>query len=162
MFQFKEEDTRIFQYSRGEKNEDGTFKTIYADPAAIKRLLGIHLPNINQLIDQYRQAEALRRQKAAEDYASWKAHQDDPNVPLKIIEFSGDDNATIRMGAIAHQNLCLGIRAVFDLLPFDPNTGSGCTDYMAITVNNAYTDWLEKKDGSTPESPTSSPPASAA
>lgn len=77
-------------------------------------------------------------------------------------EYTLEEVATIKMGAIGHQNLCRGIREAFDLLPFDQATGQGCTDLMAIAILNSYQEFLEKKNPSTPETQTSSPPSQAA
>lgn len=162
MFNFNEADTRIFEYSRGERNPDGTFKIIYADPATIRRQLDISLPNRNQLVDQYLAGQHVKKVKAAEAYAHEQARHADPALPDKIIEFTDDENAAIRMGGIAHQKICNGIRDAFELLPFDSTTGIGCTEYMTIAVLNHWDEWLEKKDGSTPPLQTSSPPASSA
>ena len=162
VFQFDEADTKIFQYSRGERDENGAFKPVYADPAAIKRQLEISLPNRSQLIDQYLAGENVKRIKRTEEFEAAKAHSEDPSVPEKIIEWSGDDMATVRMGGIAHEALCFGVRDAFKLVPFDETTGYGCTDYMVVAVLNHYQDWLEKKDGSTQPSATSSAPSTAA
>jgi hypothetical protein len=70
------------------------------------------------------------------------------HTPRKTL--TDEDKAIIRMGAIAHDALCLGIRDAFGLLPFNETTGAGCTDRMAIWVYNQFLEWLEKKDGSTP------------
>jgi hypothetical protein len=82
-------------------------------------------------------------------------------VPLPT-EYSANECALIKMGAIGHQDLCRGIRAAFDLLPFEEKTGAGCTDSMAIAVLNHYQEWLEKKDSNTPAKQTCSAPSQAA
>lgn len=65
-------------------------------------------------------------------------------------DFTPEEMAVISLGAIAHQNLCRGIRVVFDLPDLDPETGKGCTDAMAVAVLSSYHEWVEKKNGSTP------------
>lgn len=198
MLGFKDADRGIFKYSKGELNEDGTFKFIFADPAAIERQLDFCLPNRNAMIDQHLAAEAAKIAKARDviayekdpaafmrmlvirdhGYQEYLPNPDglgdalpNPESPeafaarMEIpspVEFSPEEIAVIKMGAVAHQNLCLGIRGAFDLMPFNETTGAGCTDRMAISVMNDYQDWLEKKDGNTPNTPTSSPPSQAA
>lgn len=197
IFKFSEQDTRIFEYSKGERDEHGAFIPVYADPAAIDRQLDICLPNRNTLIDQFLSGVNLQKKKAQEvavyeqnpgGYMAMLAEKNgyqkvlpnheagigetvpNPESPLDYAkrmnvlpptDFTNEEMATIRMSGVAHQNLCRGVRAAFGLPDFDEATGKGCTDTMAIAVLNHWQDWLEKKSGSTQETPTSSPPSPA-
>lgn len=198
MFQFTEEQTKIFEYSKGERDENGKFINLFADPAAIDRQLEICLPNRDAMIDQYTGGLTIQQNKARDILAYQKnpdaymaelvtkkhgyqpqlpnpAGPGDPipnpesalefakrnNIQPPTAGFSPEEAALIRMGNIAHQNLCIGIRGAFGLLEFDAKTGKGCTDQMAIAVLNHWQDWLEKKSGNTPPPPTSSPPSPA-
>lgn len=204
MFTFQEEDTRIFAYSKGEKDKDGKYKTVYADPAAIRRQIKICLPNFDRLLDQYLQGQQLQKRKIAEAAAYEKnpdaaikalitgrpwcyqefipnhepAENGGPGAPVPNPEtpadfmkrnkiplpgdFSPEEMSQIALGEIGHQDLCRGFRAAFGLPDFDETTGAGCTDYMVVAVMNHWQDWLEKKSGTTPVLPISSPPTQAA
>lgn len=138
MFQFTEEATKIFEYSKGDKDAEGKYKIVFADPAALRMKLDISLPNRNQLLDQLINGDKAKAAPSGEDGT-----------------YTDEDKAIIRMGAIAYDSMVCGLREVFDLAPFDPATGSGCTNRMAIMVWNEYNTWLEKKDGNTPDTATS-------
>lgn len=201
MFQFNDDDTLIFEYSKGARGEDGKFISVFADPAVIQRSLEICLPDRNNLIDRYLSAEHLQASKAQQiaayekdpvaymtalvtrdhlyqallpatvadpsttpDPNSFPAPVPNPESPLEFArrnnvlpptEYTPEEIALIKMGGIAHQDLCIGVRKAFQLLEFDETTGNGCTDYMAVAVKNLYHDWLKKKRGNTPDTPIS-------
>ena len=61
----------------------------------------------------------------------------------------------------AHKKLVAGTIQAFDLIPFDPVTGTGCTTAMVMAVYNAFVDFqngLKKKLSDSSASPPPSPP----
>lgn len=60
----------------------------------------------------------------------------------------------------AHKKLVAAAANAFRLVSFDPATGQGCTERMAMKVYNAFIehiDGLKKKAGNSPSSPPPSP-----
>lgn len=97
-------------------------------------------------------------------------HKPNPESPLEFAKrmnvpdptvFTAEEEAAIKMGAIAHQDIVRGIRAAFGLKDFDEKTGKGCTDDMAIAVLNRFQDFLEKKETNIEKTPACSAPSPA-
>lgn len=66
--------------------------------------------------------------------------------PLALIE-----------GVQARRVLIGGVRAAFGLKPFDPATGRGATDDLALGTYLAWVNWTQKKSGNGPDTPSTSP-----
>lgn len=145
MFKFADNDSKTFQYSRGEWDDHSQqFKTIYGDPARLRRQLSIAIPNRAAMIGQYLAGAAIVRAKDA-DVAAYEAQRlADPTLPAKEFTFTEEELAAITAGGTAFLNLCAGIRAAFGLVPFDEQTGRGATDAMCVHVLNQFTTWLEE------------------
>lgn len=141
VFAFTPEERAVFQYHDGDKE-------VFADPLAISRQKRFVMPNVDQLI------RAINSGTSVMDFVADERRRE----PATERELTIEEMNTIRAGEVAHEKLVNGIRVVFGLAEFDPATGKGSTAAMAIKVWNHYQDWVEKKSGSTPTEPTSSPP----
>lgn len=78
--------------------------------------------------------------------------------PLQVLRrwvlfFDGDPNPTheamysdepmVRLPA--QERVVAGVRAAFDMAPFDPATGAGATDADCLAALRAWEDWLAAK-----------------
>lgn len=61
-------------------------------------------------------------------------------------------------GIQARRALIAGVRAAFELVPFDSTTGKGMTDDQALGVYLSWCDWTQKKSGNGPDTPSTSQP----
>ena len=92
-------------------------RTVYADPLALRRrLVQATGGEINQLL------------REAADPPPGGAY--DPSQELACLA--------------ARERLAAAILAAFDLPPFDPATGGGTTEAVALAPLWEFTDWLEK------------------
>ena len=101
---------------------------VYGDPLALESNLVEQIPDLGGLLDKVNNIAAA---------------QADPLTRLE--------------GVQARRALIAGVRAAFQLVPFEPATGKGATDDHALGIYLAWVAFTQKKSGSMPTPPNTSP-----
>ena len=75
----------------------------------------------------------------------------------KTIADTQSDLEPLRYAAMT--KFLAAVREVFNLVPFNPADGSGCTDEKAIAAYDCWVAWVDSKKKPEESMPSSSPPA---